>query len=1114
MHGKIIKLKTGSLLWYMPVLVLLLFALPSSAQFYNGTQMTFGKSRIQYREFLWTYYKFDRFDTYFYLNGKELAITAAKYAQLELPLMERKLEMKLDDKIQFIIFNNMSDLKQSNIGLIGDEHYNTGGITHIVGNKVFLYFDGDQRDFERQIRSGLANVLLNQVFFGSSVGSQIKNNTLYTLPEWYRNGLFSYISEDWNTDIENKVKDGILSGRYDKFNQLTGEDALYAGHSLWKYVAEKYGKGTVIDILNMSQISRSVENGFLYVIGVSFKNLIKNWLEYFKDNYKAQEEGRIAPSGHLLKKVKKDLVYSQFKISPDGGYATYATNESGKYKLYLLNLATGKRKRVLSGGFRLEEKVDYSYPRVAWHPGSKLLAVIVEKKGEVYLYIYNIEEHSSQKIILYNFEKVVDLNYAPDGSDLVFSAVQKGQSDLYIFNIASGSFKQLTNDIYDDLNPAYLNNHEIVFASNRPDETLKWDIDVVTAPVEVPATNDIFIMNLTDKNLNLLRRITNTPFGNEIQPLPYEKGYITYLSDENGIYNRYLGHLDSTISFVDTTVHYRYYSETYPVSNYSRNILEQSISRASSSIGQIIFLNGKYLIQKEEMPAPSEIQKLSLSNTPYRESLNASALTVKKEAHIEQLKQSVGSYNKRFRNVYKTVPKSQAETRQKSNEIDINNYIFDRQAVNQETQIAYDSLGRPSVIQNNETKSAANFVVPKRLNYRVEYSINQLATQLDFTSLNYFYQPFGGGSSNGFNNLGLNGFFQVGINDLLENHRIVGGFRIPLNLNNIEYLFSYANLTDRLDKELVFVRQANENTYYYGSFTFMERIRSYQLYYILKYPFSPVLAIKGTVNARYEKYTWLSTNDAALKEPDLNQYWGGLKGEIVYDDTKQLGLNLYKGLRFKIFGEYTRILGQENKSMFVIGLDMRHYLRIHRSFIWANRLAASTSFGKNKLIYYMGGVDNWLSPKFDQSTPVDYTQNYAYQALATNMRGFNENARNGNNFAVINSELRFPVFQYFFNRPIRSDFIRNFQFVGFGDVGTAWAGKDPYSEENSFYIRYIQDGSLWIKVREQKEPLIGGFGLGARTSVLGYFLRADMAWGMEDGIIKKPKFYLSLSLDF
>ncbi|HPM93895.1 MAG TPA: hypothetical protein PKZ74_13910, partial [Bacteroidales bacterium] len=55
---------------------------------------------------------------------------------------------------------------------------------------------------------------------------------------------------------------------------------------------------------------------------------------------------------------------------------------------------------------------------------------------------------------------------------------------------------------------------------------------------------------------------------------------------------------------------------------------------------------------------------------------------------------------------------------------------------------------------------------------------------------------------------------------------------------------------------------------------------------------------------------------------------------------------------------------------------------------------------------------------------------------------------------------------------------------------------------------------VMIKIREQKEPLIGGFGGGLRTRLLGYFIRADLAWGVEELKIKKPVFYFSLSLDF
>ena len=62
---------------------------------------------------------------------------------------------------------------------------------------------------------------------------------------------------------------------------------------------------------------------------------------------------------------------------------------------------------------------------------------------------------------------------------------------------------------------------------------------------------------------------------------------------------------------------------------------------------------------------------------------------------------------------------------------------------------------------------------------------------------------------------------------------------------------------------------------------------------------------------------------------------------------------------------------------------------------------------------------------------------------------------------------------------------------------------------------HISDGNLDITVTEMKDPLVGGVGFGLRTTLFGYFVRGDMAWGIQDGqIAKKPRFYLSFNLDF
>jgi hypothetical protein len=239
-----------------------------------------------------------------------------------------------------------------------------------------------------------------------------------------------------------------------------------------------------------------------------------------------------------------------------------------------------------------------------------------------------------------------------------------------------------------------------------------------------------------------------------------------------------------------------------------------------------------------------------------------------------------------------------------------------------------------------------------------------------------------------------------------------------------------------------------------------------------------------------------------------------MKGELIFDNTISNGINLYRGTRLKVFGEYYQNIDKEAGNLAVVGVDVRNYLKVHREIIWANRFAASTNFGTDKLIYYMGGVDDWIGSRFNNQMQVDPNENYQYQSLATNMRGFSQNIRNGTSFALINSELRIPLFRYLFNRPLRSDFLHNFQIVGFGDIGTAWTGVSPFSEDNNLNQEVIDLGSTVVTLRNRREPVVGGFGVGIRARLLGYFIRIDRAWGVENFQVNDGIWYISLSVDF
>ncbi len=1073
-----------------------------NGQFYNGLQMTFGKNRVQYNSFYWQYYRYDKFDTYFNEYGKDLALYTEWVANQEIERIQKLLDYTLEKRIVFLVYNKMSDFRQSNIGLVtGNVDYNTGGLTKIVKNKIFVYFEGDRKSYRKQISAGIAEVILNEMLYGAEFGQNLTNQAVINLPDWFIKGLISYISEDWSVEIENRVRDGILTKKYNHFNRLTGNDAMYAGHSFWRYIDKYYGANLVPNIVYITRIQKSAKSGFLYVLGSSIKQLSNDWLGYYlsiyqKDNPTVNED-EIA----LLKKPKKTRVYQRMKTSPDGNNIAFVTNESGQYKIWLYNKTTKKTKRIYKREHKLDQIVDYSNPVIAWHPSGKILSFITEQKGFVKLSFYTLDTKELVTRNLLYFDKIVDYSFSSDASRLVFSAVKQGRTDIFVHTLASATNEQITNDLADDLFPSFADNSsKIVFSSNRISDTLSNE----TAEIkELSPAYALFVYNYSSRS-NTLSRITDNRYANHTYPIEISKNRYAYLSDVSGINNRYIADYDSLISFIDTTIHYRFFSKSYPTTNSNESLMEHNVVPQSLDAGNIRLKKGRMFMFMEKIK-PFQNLPLKLAETEYRQELNKS---LQRKDSISQIKKE--PITVRPPEIRKQTPVfSDTAKLITSDEIDIDHYVFEIEKLNLNGGQANRS--QSSIVPTDSVPSKPE---RKQRIYQPAFYINNLVSQVDFNFLNASYQAFNG--SQVYYNPGFNSLIKVGTNDLFEDYKIIGGIRLSFDFESNEYLLSFENLKKQWDKEYVYHRQSFQSV---TPDNFLIKTTTQEVYYVLKYPFSQVLSAHGTVSFRHDRNAVLATETAALNYNNFNNAWAGLKLELIFDNTRSLGINIYSGTRFKIFGEAYKQVNRGKSDLFVLGADFRHYQVIHRNLIWANRFAASSSFGGSRLIYYLGSVDNWMNfsskvKTFDNSIRIDDQEKYAYQTVATNMRGFSQNIRNGNNFSVINSEIRWPFVKYFSKYPISSNFWSSLQAVGFFDVGSAWTGLTPFSGGNAYDYDVDRNGKVTVYVKSNRSPFVYGFGYGVRAQLLGYFMRFDWAWGVEKNIVLPRIFYFSLSTDF
>lgn len=1110
-----IEKQTRPFIMRKTLLALILFnllALTVAAQFYNGHQMQFGKNRVQFNNFYWNYFRYDRFDMYFNEGGTELAKYASEFAAKELSRVESIFDYNIDNRIIFVMYNKLSDFRQSNIGLItGTTENNIGGTFRIEKNKAFLFYEGDFEKLEQQITAAISQVLINEMVYGLQFRDNAANSTLINLPQWYVDGLVAYLSKGWDFETENKVKDGIVSGKYKKFNRLQGEDAAHAGHSFWKYISDVYGESVIPSILYLTKVNKNANSGFFYVVGASLKDLSAEWYYYYSDIYSEIESTTEAPATAPLKKrPRKNHVYQNMQINSTGNYISYVTNHMGKYKIWLYNTSTGKHKKILRREHKLEQITDYTYPVMAWHPSGRILTFIIEEKGRIVMYYYTFGERKMTKRNILYFDKIMDYSFSEDGSLIVLSGVKDGKTDIFVHSIAAGTNFQVTNDIADDFFPKFINNgSHIIFASNRSSDSLDAEMDKSRRGL----TQDLFIYDYANRS-NKLMRLADEKYVKKSRPFEVSRNKFISLNNQTGIVNRYMSEFDSTISFVDTTVHYRYFAETQPISNVKRNIIEQNYNKESNLLSEVIYDEGKYFMYMEDF----DVEGVEVTEPPKTDFRIAETKKLRRADSINRIPVVMVTLDSLYNN---QIVSGEDTVTIEMDMVDINNYIFEIERIAMYNE-QFRSQDIHIEVVEEEVESEK-----KKLIYQKAFYQNYVVGQIDFGFLSQSYQTFTGGAV--YFNPGMNLAFKLGTQDLFEDYKITAGLRLPLDFQSSEYLIGFETLKKRLNKQLFYHRQTfnNQST---DDIPFQVKNITNQVFGVFRYPFSQVTSVSATVGGRLDKTIYQSAGNSftvqeALKQANIEKLWLNLKTEYVFDNTRSLGLNLPGGTRFKLFAEAYQMVNTPYDNLFVAGGDFRNYIQIHRNLIWANRLAFSGSTGSAALIYYLGGVDNWTN--FSSRTPtfiplseirITDNRNYAFQTVATNMRGFSQNIRNGSNFALINSELRWPIVRYIANYPLSNAFLENLQVIGFFDIGTAWTGVTPWSKENGYDLDVIYQGSLSsptiIEIDAQRDPVVAGYGFGVRSQVLGYFVRLDWAWGIENQQVLPRVFYFSLALDF
>ncbi|MBX2921819.1 MAG: hypothetical protein KF746_06490 [Chitinophagaceae bacterium] len=1116
------------------ILVAVLFLFNNKIQA-QVNAVEFGKNRVQYEKFKWRYYQTRNFNVYFSQNGLALGKYAAQLAEKELPELEDFVEYGSQRRINIVVYNSFNDMEQSNIGM-GIDWQNTGGVTKFVNNKMIVYFNGDHENLKKQIRQGIAKTLLENLLFGDDLGEFASNQALLDLPKWLTNGYVMYAAENWSPELDDKLKSALLSGDYRNFYQFAFDKPDLAGHAFWHYIAENYRKDNVTYFLYLARIYKSLNSASQKVTKQKFKSVLAEFMEKEADKYYKDLRGRRnAPKGNVvaLEETNNHLDYYRFQANPNPRNNTYAVVKfkKGIYRIELEDFGYKRKILLKSGVLDNQNEINPNYPQLAWDPKGSRLVVVYMKENKLRMFVYDLTKRLKRfkQGLPEELDQITDVKYMLDDNTLLFSGVKNGYTDIFVYKIQEQTLQQITNDVYDDLDPSFVafpGKTGILFSSNRPSG------NAPNSDTALPSNNkyNIFMVdNWNKSDFRQISQLTHVKYGNARYPMQYNVNHFTFVNDEMGVANRYAGffttrragvdtvytigdellrnpdpqELDSTlqawnknepdsIAYMAVTTDSAY---SFPITNYQSSLQE---TRIAGDRGQV-----------------SEVRQEGNLKMLYKLRVNEDALK-KRNINVrptEYMKKVIDRdrAEKGAATIYQPVVTDTAGKQDNA---------FQSEFEDDSTS----AIGR--VVEAEAPQKETTLSQAKLYDYRLKFSTEYSVSGFNNSVLMTRWQPYAGGNgpvymTNG--NSNLNGIVRIGVSDLFEDIKFIGGFRLGLNLDDKDVMFSFYNMRRRLDWGLTYYRSTVTNYGFYREFpkSVLPNKLFSNLYQLnLSYPWDKVRSLRANIAYRTDKIAMKATPDyppAILYEDTvLNSILTHL--EYVHDNTINPALNIWHGLRYKIFTDINTDLTKtkQGKLTFNVGTDIRYYYPIYRNFIWAGRAAADFSWGSQKMIYYLGGTDGWISPKFNDGNKPAPDQTYTYQTLAVNMRGYKQNAANGNNAVVLNSEFRLPVFTTLLSRPINNAFLRNFQITQFIDLGTAWNGAyDAIKRPGASYPNPRDNPTVEVTFTNPGiGPFVGGYGFGARSTLLGYFLKLDAGWPMSGFFSGKPIWYFSLGLDF
>jgi hypothetical protein len=442
----------------------------------------FGRNQVQYKEFKFEVTTTQHFQVHFYPEEREAAEEAARMAERWYSRLSQILKHELSGPQPLILYASSPDFRQTNV--VSGISEGTGGVTEGLRRRIVMPVFGSLEETDHVLGHELVHA------FQYDIANQVRQagdtrSGLESLPLWFVEGMAEYLSighVDPHTAMW--IRDAARSREELPAIDQLDDPANFPyrwGQAFWAYVAGRWGDDIVRTMLDEGVRVGGAGPAIERVLGINDEELSAQWhnaittqyADTLKAGMPASKTGRA-----LLRDPEEASLAVAPSLSPDGQHVIYLSERDlFSIDMYLAEVETGRVIRRLTN-----TAIDPHFNSIqflasagAWHPNAHQFVFGAIRDAYPVLAIVNTDTGERiREIPFRDLGEILNPTWSPDGRWIAFSAATAGRSDLFVYDMMTDTRRQLTNDAFADLQPAWSSeSSQLAFVTDRGSTDLK-----------------------------------------------------------------------------------------------------------------------------------------------------------------------------------------------------------------------------------------------------------------------------------------------------------------------------------------------------------------------------------------------------------------------------------------------------------------------------------------------------------------------------------------------------------------------------------------------------------------------------------------------------------------